>query len=237
MTLRVIYFLIAATLSFGLPAQAQDTTTTTETTPETTTEPEATPKPATDEASTETETESATETATDEAPADNTAEIPAKPNDNDEKFPLPGSEVPREIVKASHGDWQVRCSAAQEDQCFLYQIIKDSEGRSIAEFTLINLPDGGQARAGATLVVPLGVLLTRGISLKIDSGKPLGYPFLYCSTSGCFARLGLSNATITRMKKGAKAAVTLYGVNQPEIAISGTLSLTGFTAAMKELGG
>ncbi|QDL92917.1 invasion associated locus B family protein [Paroceanicella profunda] len=218
MTFRTLSLMLASVAMLGLPAMAQDTTAPAK--PEA--QAPATPAPA----------------ATPEsAPKADAAEEPAAAKENDQNFPVAEAEKPREVLKEKFDDWEVRCAASDESRCFLYQIVKDSEGRGIAEFTLIHLPDGGQAAAGATMVTPLGVMLTRGVGLTIDSAQPLGYPFLYCAQSGCFSRLGLTAATITRMKKGAVAKVTIYGVNNPEQAVEGNLSLKGFTAAMAALGG
>ncbi|RMF38006.1 MAG: invasion associated locus B family protein [Alphaproteobacteria bacterium] len=204
--------LTAAALALGAaPLAAQDTTTTEA--------PAAKPK-----------TETAAET---ETPREAT-EVPATPNENDKRYPIAPAEQPREKVKATHDDWQVICSIADEDRCYMYQLAKNAEGQPVAEFTLIRLPAGGQATAGATVVTGLGVLLQRGLGLQIDSSKPLGYPFTYCAQSGCFSRLGLTAATITRLKKGAQAKLTVFGVGVKE-PIVGVLSLKGFTAAYEEL--
>lgn len=167
--------------------------------------------------------------------ATETPAAPAAPPAPDSAFPIAEAEQPREVLKAKNEDWEVRCAAQDESRCFIYQLVKDAEGRPLAEFTLIRLPDGGQAAAGATVVTSLGVLLTKGVVLTIDSGQPLGYPFLYCAPTGCFSRLGLTGATITRMKKGAIAKITVFGVNAPDKAVAGTLSLKGFTASYDAL--
>ncbi|MEM9198401.1 MAG: invasion associated locus B family protein [Pseudomonadota bacterium] len=200
------------------PIAAQDTT------PETTEEAPATETPATETP--------ATETPAAEAPA---APGPASPEELDEIYPLAEAEQPREVVQSEHGDWQVRCNATNEEQCFMYQLAKDTDGRTVAEFTLIKLPDGSQAAAGATVVTGLGVALPRGLSLIIDSAKPLGYPYLYCVQAGCFSRLGLTAPTITRLKRGAEAKIAVVHVTSPDTPIIGTLSLTGFTAAYDAL--
>ncbi|WP_157981997.1 invasion associated locus B family protein [Oceanicella sp. SM1341] len=223
MTFRTLSLMLASVAMLGLPAMAQDAT------PEAPATPEAQAPAATPEATPEPSAEATPAPESDEA------------RQNDQNFPVAQSEAeaeqPREVLKEKFDDWEVRCAASDESRCFLYQIVKDSEGRGIAEFTLIHLPDGGQAAAGATMVTPLGVLLTRGVNLTIDSAQPLGYPFLYCAQSGCFSRLGLTAATVTRMKRGASAKVTIYGVNDPESPVEGNLSLKGFTAAMASIGG
>ncbi|MEM9047921.1 MAG: invasion associated locus B family protein [Pseudomonadota bacterium] len=180
----------------------------------------------------------AQDTTAEETVAEETTETspePASSQDLDEIYPLAEAEKPREVLQSEHGDWQVRCNASDEDQCFMYQLAKDDQGRTVAEFTMIKLPEGTQAAAGATVVTGLGVALPRGLALVIDSGTPLAYPYLYCVQAGCFARLGLTAATVTRLKKGAQAKLSVVSVTAPDAPIVGTLSLTGFTAAFDSL--
>ncbi len=216
MIFRLIPLLAAALVALAPAAWAQ-----TETAPADTAPPAATPAP--DAAP-----------PAEGAPATDAPAADGTPNPD---FPVAAQEQPRETVKGTFEDWQVRCSTREPEKCFLYQVVSDDQKQAIAEFTMIALPEGSQAAAGATLVTPLGVLLGKGVSLTIDNAQPLGYPYLYCAQSGCFARLGLTAATITRMKRGNVAKLTIFGVNAPEKAVIGNLSLKGFTAAMKEIGG
>ncbi|HEU0221031.1 MAG TPA: invasion associated locus B family protein, partial [Paracoccaceae bacterium] len=162
MTFRSLLISLAAAAGLLGPAAAQDT---------------ATPPPANPPAA---EAPARPQT---EAPAQPQTEAPAKPTELDQAFPIAESEQPREVLKGKFDDWEVRCAATDETKCFLYQLAKDSEGRPVAELTMIRLPDGGQASAGATIVTGLGVVLTKGLTLTIDTGQPLGYPFLYCAPS------------------------------------------------------
>lgn len=164
------------------------------------------------------------------APAE-TPPVPAQPNELDKEFPIAEEEKPREVLKATFDAWEVRCAASDESRCFLYQLAKDKEGRPLAEITLLRLPDGGQAAAGVTVVTSLGVFLPKGVTVTVDAGQPIQHPFQFCAQTGCFSRFGLTGAFVTRMKKGAQAKVTLFGVNAPDRAVEGFLSLKGFTAA------
>ena len=66
-------------------------------------------------------------------------------------------------IKEEYGDWQLKCfrSEAEEDPCQMYQLLTEEAGNPVAEFSLFRLPEGAQAAAGATIVVPLGTLSAR----------------------------------------------------------------------------
>ena len=135
-------------------------------------------------------------------------------------------------VAASFEAWEQRCIRAADgsDPCQLYQLLSDAEGNAVAEFSLFNLPAGGEAVAGATLIVPLETLLTENVQMAIDGTAPKVYPFTFCSTIGCIARIGFTAAEIEQFKKGARAVVTIVPVVAPDQKVTVELSLAGFTA-------
>ncbi|MFN4153468.1 MAG: invasion associated locus B family protein [Paracoccaceae bacterium] len=135
-------------------------------------------------------------------------------------------------LEASFDAWEQRCIRTEDgsDPCQLYQLLKDSEGNAVAEFSLFNLPAGGQAVAGATVVVPLETLLTENLLMAVDGGQARVYPFTFCSTIGCVARIGFTAAEVEQFKRGAKAAITIVPVVAPDQKVSVDVSLKGFTA-------
>lgn len=142
-------------------------------------------------------------------------------------------------VNSTFQDWTIRCirAAEGEDPCELYQLMKDEEGNSVAEMTVIPLKNG-DAAAGATLVAPLETDLIQGLGLAIDNAEPRGYPFSFCAPVGCVSRMGFTATELGALKRGNKATVTLlpFGAD-PKKPVRLNLSLSGFTAAMDELGG
>ena len=136
---------------------------------------------------------------------------------------------------ASFESWEQRCVRAPAggvDTCQLYQLLKDDKGNSVAEITLFGLPDGQEAAAGATIIAPLETLLTNGMMLQIDSAKPKAYPFTWCSSIGCIARIGLTKAEVEALKKGNKATITIVPVVAPTEKVLLDVSLKGFTAGL-----
>ncbi|WBU65506.1 invasion associated locus B family protein [Paracoccus aerodenitrificans] len=164
-----------------------------------------------------------------EAPAEGEAAEPAAPEE-----PQLGSYYERE----SHQDWSLRCIRTESgaDPCELYQLMRDGQGNSVAEITLIPLQNGAEAVAGATIVSPLETDLTAGLALRVDSAQPKAYPFNFCAPVGCVSRVGLTEAELNSLKRGNQATVSLlpYGAT-PDQVVELPLSLTGFTAGYTAL--
>ena len=89
-------------------------------------------------------------------------------------------------IKETYGDWQLKCfrSEGQEDLCQMYQLLKEDAGNPVAEFSIFKLPENGQAEAGATIVVPLGTLLTKELLISVDGGKAKSFAYSFCSMVG-----------------------------------------------------
>ena len=135
-------------------------------------------------------------------------------------------------VEQNFDAWEQRCIRTEDgsDPCQLYQLLKDTDGNAVAEFSMFNLPSGGQAVAGATVVVPLETLLTENLLMAVDGSQPRIYPFTFCSTIGCVSRIGFTAAEVEQFKKGAKAVMTIVPVVAPDQKVTVELSLKGFTA-------
>ena len=143
--------------------------------------------------------------------------------------PQPGDQYLQEVFN----DWAVRCLkvAEGEDPCQMYQLLNDADGNSVAEIAIVSLPAGGQASAGATIVVPLETLLTEQLTLRVDGGQARRFPFNFCNVGGCVTRLGLTDQDIGLFRRGAQATLTLVPAAAPDQTVTVTMSLSGFTAA------
>jgi invasion protein IalB len=141
-------------------------------------------------------------------------------------------------IADNFGDWEVRCIRApegEEDRCNLYQLLTNAEDAPIAEFNLFRLPEGGQAVAGANVVVPLETLLTQQLTLQVGSGEARRYPFSFCNAAGCVARLGLTQAEVDAFKRGSTATLRMVPAAAPDEEFVLTMSLAGFTAGFDGL--
>lgn len=167
--------------------------------------------------------------ATEAEPTSETAAEPVldlgQPVDN-------GPQLGQRYSKERHGDWDLACvkTNAETDPCSLLQVLTGPDGNPMAEFSLFRLDDGGQAVAGATVIVPLETLLPAQLTIAVDGGSAKRYNYSFCNPIGCVAQIGLTSADVEAFKKGNKATITLVPAPAPDQQIDLELSLSGFTA-------
>jgi invasion protein IalB len=221
---------LAAALSFGVLTSATAQETTTEA--PVVVQDEAPALPAADAAT-------AAPAATGEAAATAAGDQLSLGKPADAAAPgAPPADGPGSIYVAStHGDWELRCLRAKDgsDPCQLYQLLKDAQGNSVAEFSLFPLPEGQPAIVGATFVAPLETLLTEQLRLQVDGGNGKVYPFTWCDKEGCIARIGLTSEEVEGLKAGNSATATIVPVVAPTQTVVLTVSLKGFTAGYDAL--
>jgi invasion protein IalB len=135
-------------------------------------------------------------------------------------------------VPATFEAWEQRCIRTEDgsDPCQLYQLLKDATGRPLAEVSMVGMPAGQAAAVGATIVVPLGTLLTEALSIGIDAAPAKRYPFTVCGSIGCVARVGFTAEELAALKAGAKATLTIVPFESPDQKVVLDMSLKGFTA-------
>lgn len=142
-------------------------------------------------------------------------------------------------VEKVEGDWERKCIAVPEgkgeDPCQMYQLLKDGQGNAVAEVSLGKFPAGGQAVAGATVVVPLETLLTKQLTITVDGGTGKVYPFLFCAQPGCVAKIGFTAAEVEAFKAGSQATVSIVPAAAPDQQVNLAMSLSGFTKSFDEL--
>jgi len=134
-------------------------------------------------------------------------------------------------------DWERRCTTNPEgeDPCHLYQLLLDEGGQATAEINILALPEGLQAAAGVTVIVPLQTLLTQQLTVAIDSHPAKRYPFKFCTQAGCVAQIGLTADEVANFKRGAEATITIVPAGAPDQKVGLALSLTGFTSGYDSL--
>ncbi|MDF3413820.1 invasion associated locus B family protein [Sulfitobacter sp. M57] len=144
-----------------------------------------------------------------------------------------GKPYTQEVI----GEWEMRCikTEAEIDPCQMYQLLDDGQGAPVAEISLFRLPDGGKAKAGATIVVPLETSLPQQLTISVDGGKARRYPYAFCNPVGCYARLGLTDADISAFKRGKAAEITIIPALAPDQKVKLALSLSGFTASYNKV--
>ena len=150
-----------------------------------------------------------------------------------EEGPQIGQTYTAEVI----GDWELQCikTETDEDPCQMYQLMADTENQPIAEFSLFRLPEGGRAVAGATLVVPLESSLPQQVSIAIDGQAARRYPYAFCNTVGCYARIGLTAEDVAAYRAGNSATITIVPALAPDQQVQLELSLTGFTKTYEKV--
>ncbi len=181
-------------------------------------------------------TVSAQEAETEETEAQTAETEPAEPATNpDLDLGQPVAEGPKtgeRYSKQKFGDWDLACikTDGDKDPCSLLQILRDDSDNRVAEVSLFWIDNGGQAAAGATVLVPLETLLPAQLTISVDDAPGKRYNYSFCNPIGCAAQIGLTKEDVAAFKKGNKATVSLVPAPAPDQRINLTLSLTGFTA-------
>jgi invasion protein IalB len=130
-------------------------------------------------------------------------------------------------VKATFGDWQIRCdtpAGAQSEQCALIQSVV-AEDRSNAGLTVIILKTADQKSKLMRVVAPLGVLLPSGLGLKLDNADVGRAGFVRCLPNGCVAEVVMDDKLLGQLKAAKTATFIIF--ETPEEGIGFPLSLKG----------
>lgn len=143
----------------------------------------------------------------------------------------------QEEVRATHGDWAIRCAPAQ-NVCVMQQTGKGAEGNDLLDVRIRKL-DGVTAENGENvpgaiqIAAPLGVLLRAGVRVQVDGGKVRAAPFEICIAGGCVVRDVMSEEFLGQMKSGSTAKMTIVSPQAGEVSVN--ISLRGFTKAFGSL--
>jgi invasion protein IalB len=143
-------------------------------------------------------------------------------------------EIGQTYIREEEQDWEIQCvrvDEGTEEPCQMYQLMKDSDGNPVAEVSIFRLPSGGQAIAGATIIVPLETSLQAQLRVAVDGSQGKRYPYSFCNPVGCFARIGLTQSDVNGFKRGAAATVTIVPFLAPDQKVELNMSLKGFTAS------
>ena len=144
------------------------------------------------------------------------------------------------VKKGNFGEWEMRCDEAPQptiigatqpkEQCILYQNIADeSDDKLNLVVVILKTSD---PRAPATrrpvlrVIAPLGILLPRGLALRIDQTEVGSTGFVRCLNNGCVAEVDMDQSLIDKLGKGQSA--TLYVAFTPQEQRGLVLPLKGF---------
>ena len=142
---------------------------------------------------------------------------------------LPGGAT---NLSETHGDWTVRCGAADQVvscEAFQEQISNQTQQRVLA----ISFGSADAALTGV-LVLPFGLLLANGALLHIDD-KPASevQSFQTCLPAGCVVPLEMDVDWIGALRTGTTLSIDAQSVSGQEAKFS--ISLTGLSSALDRI--
>ena len=144
------------------------------------------------------------------------------------------------VTRTPIGDWSKVC-LPDGGACVIEQIGKTAAGEEALRIRIEKLQapqqvNGESIEAVANIEVPLGVVLSTGLKLRIDQGEVSASPYFVCQAQGCLVRAPLQNALLEALKRGARAQFAFTVIQQGagrDVPID--ISLSGFTRAYDSL--
>lgn len=136
----------------------------------------------------------------------------------------------------TYGDWVVSCQQAQTGLfCEMSQELRQQETNQRVLRAGLVATEGGQTIG--TFIVPFGLSIADGAAMLVDEDRPIGsMGFRTCIPAGCVLRTSFGEDALTTLEAGAQLQIILQRLDGAE-ALSISLSLTGFTAALGRLQG
>jgi invasion protein IalB len=141
---------------------------------------------------------------------------------------MPSKGLAQGAVRSTHGDWELRCDTppgAQSEQCVVMQFVT-AEDRDNVGLTVIALKTADRQAQILRVLAPLGVLLPRGLGLRIDNEDMGSAGFVRCLPNGCVAEVIMDAALIAKLSSGETATFVIF--QTPEEGIGIPISLNGF---------
>ncbi|MCK5659028.1 MAG: invasion associated locus B family protein [Alphaproteobacteria bacterium] len=131
--------------------------------------------------------------------------------------------------------WVKRC-LEQSGDCEIFQRIDvKKSGQRIAEFA-IGFPKDKNTKKGkarGVIILPLGILLKKNVTMKIDSLKPSVFKIQTCTKQGCFLQIDMDKNLIDMMRKGNFVYFNFESADGRKVNL--IMSLAGFGKALKEI--
>ena len=132
------------------------------------------------------------------------------------------------------GDWGVRCESRETSPpCDMVQVATQNDtGDLVMQFSIAHA--GYREAYGIQFVVPLNVLITAGVTLRIDEGPVLpGYGFTRCDQGGCFVERLIDNGELEVFRAGETGLLRV--VRHTGVPLTIPLSFTGFSEALNTM--
>lgn len=138
-------------------------------------------------------------------------------------------------ARARYDDWEMRCETppgAAKEQCAILQSVAAEDRPNVSLVVIVLKVADGKSRL-LRIVAPLGVLVPKGLGLKIDDADIGRAGFVRCLPSGCVAEVIMEDKLIEQMRGGKTATFIIY--QTPEEGIGIPLAMKGFAQAFDAL--
>ena len=148
---------------------------------------------------------------------------------------LAGAARAQGVVKAKHGDWELRCETppgAAKEQCALLQSVAAEDKPNINLVVIVLKTADGKSKL-LRVIAPLGVLLPSGLGLKIDDVDVGRAGFVRCLPTGCVAEVVMEQKLIDQMKAGKNGTFIIF--QTPEEGVGIPLVPDGFKDGFESL--
>ncbi len=185
-----------------------------------------------------------------QAPAIDLSDLAPKP----EPKPQPAAPAPRasspaqssaplagnsdDVSTEKIGAWDKVCTATGTRECLMIQTGAGPDGGTAMMFQLRKFAqpevvgEGQSFVAVADIVMPLGVVLIRGVGFQIDNSAENRVPFQVCTNQGCVVQLPFNDQLVNAAKAGNNIKITM---DSPQGPVPINISLSGFTKAYNSL--
>lgn len=142
----------------------------------------------------------------------------------------PAVEAPEQTAEF-YGDWQVRC-VVREDMppCDMVQVATNNDTKE--QVMRISIAHAGdQDKYGVQIWVPLGVLISGGVLVRVDDKEDVGdFKFTRCEPTGCFIEGVVGTEVLEPFRRGSKGVIAILDSLGEPIVLP--LSFRGFVAAV-----
>lgn len=148
---------------------------------------------------------------------------------------VPSQAGAQGVVKQKFSDWEMRCETppgATKETCAIVQSVA-AEDRPNINLVVIAFKTADNKNRLMRIIAPLGVLIPKGIGLRVDSADVGSTGFVRCLPSGCVAEVVMDDKLIDQLKSGKSATFIVF--QTPEEGIGIPLTLAGFKDGFDQL--
>ena len=133
------------------------------------------------------------------------------------------------------GAWQILCEPLPEggEQCALTQHVIDEDLEQVWLQAFVFASPDAEGAIRLSVLVPLRVILTEGLGLRIGETVNLRLEFVTCSTDGCLVSADLTAPLLAALAEADEALFVFHF--EDDVGIGVPISLEGFADGIAEL--